>query len=95
MVVVVVVGDFLVVVVVVGDFLVVVVVAATVVVVTGREIAVLVVVAASGVGLSRVAADVGAVVALVGVLWLASNVPANKELTDAAPNFAGVVAVLV
>jgi hypothetical protein len=32
---------------------------------------------------------------LVGVLWLASNVPANKELTEAAPNFAGVVAVLV
>ncbi len=94
-------GDFLVgvvVVVVVGDFLVVVVVVvgATVVVVMGREV-VVEVGGTTGMGPSRVGADVGAVAeaALVGVLRVASNLPNNNEFTDATPGFAGVVVVVV
>lgn len=90
-------GCFPVVVVVVGGgLLVVVVVGAAVVVVMGREV-VVVVVGTTGVGPSKVAADVGAVpvVALAGVLAVASNLPSNNEFTDAAPDFAGVAALVV
>jgi hypothetical protein len=94
--VVVVVGGFLAVVVVVGAFLVVVVVvvAVTVGVVITRETAV-VVVAAAGWGLSRVAADVGAVGAdLVGALSFAKNLPANVGLAEPAFDFSDLAAVV-
>ncbi len=93
--VVVVVGGFLAVVVVVGAFFVVVVVAVTVGVVITRETAVVVVVAAAGWGLSRVAAEVGAVGAdLVGALSLAENLPANVGLSEPAFDFPGLAAVV-
>ena len=83
-------GGFLAVVVgVVGaGFAAIVVVEDAAVVVIGREIVVLVEVA-TGVGLSKVAPDDGAVVttALLDVLRLLSNLLVDNEFTEAAPDF--------
>jgi hypothetical protein len=89
-------GDFrAVVVVVVGDELPVVVVVEATVGVLGRE-SVVVVVGTTGVGLSSVAADVGAVAALVlGVPRADDNVPACDDVGRAPLDFACVVLVVV
>ena len=75
-----------------GGLLGVVVVVDTAVGMVGRE-SVVVDVETTGVDPSRVGAEMGVVAAgtFVGVLRLASKLPANSEVADAAPGFAGVV----